>query len=115
MKSSSVTAMPNRPGYLSYAPFNSVALTDKELLEKTLAAVKRRRGLIHGDMKQQSRVCALGALAASSAGGEVTVQGALPRLLQEFNDSMPRVSPATRRLKVIEWLEKRIKRLPKCQ
>jgi hypothetical protein len=105
---------PNRPGYVSYAPRNAVALSDREFLEKTLTAVKRRRGLIHGDMTQRSRVCALGALAVA-CGGEVCVSGMLPTDLQKFNDSMPHATPERRRLKVIAWLEKRIKELPKCQ
>lgn len=104
--------IPGRSQYTSFAGPRDKALSEREFLTKTLAAVKRRRGLIHGDLMDGKRACALGALAAS-CGGSVTVAGETPRKLQEFNDSMPKATPAVRRLRVIEWLEKRISRLPK--
>lgn len=81
-------------------------ISDKELLEKTLAAVKGRRGLIHGDLRgKHGTVCALGALVMKY--GEVTVPP-LAEDIQKYNDSMPSVSKETRRARVIKWLEKRL-------
>lgn len=103
-----------RSGHVWPASWNDKALSDREFLEKTLAAVKRRKGLIHGALIENSRVCALGALAVL-CGGEVTVQGDLPQELRALNDSVPKATPAQRRQKVIKWLEARIRKLPKCQ
>lgn len=102
--------IPGRSEYTSYAGDNDKALTNREFLEKSPAAIKRRRGLIHGDLFEGSKVCALGAL-AHACGGSVTVTGSLPREMQELNDSMPRATPAKRREKVIAWLEKQLRKL----
>lgn len=104
--------IPGRSEYVGPAGSSDVALTDREFLEKSLADIKRRRGLIHGDLNDGGRVCALGAL-AKACGGTVTVTGCLPREMQEFNDSMPKATPAKRRERVIQWLEKRIAKLPR--
>jgi hypothetical protein len=80
-----------------------------EFLEKTLKAIKRRRGLIHGAWNDSGKVCALGAFGSCHDGA--VVPGELATQLQQYNDSMPLASPATRRKKVIAWIEARLKEL----
>jgi hypothetical protein len=94
-----------RRGYIQSGIFRQ-AIPDREFLEKTLAAVKKRRGLIHGSMTEHGRVCALGAFAAKH--DNTCVHKAISEALQEFNDSMPEATPKVRREKVIRWIEKRL-------
>lgn len=105
----------SRAGHVGGKIINKPVLTDEEFLCKSLAAVRRRRGLIHGKLTENGKrgmFCAIGALCMSE-GGEVNVPRELGNLLQEFNDSMPRVSRALRRARVIQWLESKIQELPK--
>lgn len=99
-----------RPGHTSYAAINDESLSYKEFLEKTLVAVKRRRGLIHGDLVRNGRVCGLGAL-ATMCGGSVTLNTDWAKQLQEVNDAVPKATPAGRRARVIRWLEQKLKEL----
>lgn len=101
-----------RPGHTVPAGADETALTDREFLEKTLKAVKRRRGLIHGTLTDHGRVCALGAL-VESCGGDVVLNGRLPFELQMVNDWMPKATPRQRRLKVVRWLETQLEALRK--
>lgn len=98
-----------RPGYTM--PGFGKSMTDKEFLQKTLDAVKRRRGLIHGELKDdKDRVCALGAFCLENE--DNCVSSSLAKEIQDFNDSMPNAGLATRRLRMIKWLEKRLKGAP---
>lgn len=81
-------------------------IPDRQFLEKALAAIKKRRGLIHGSMEDHGRVCALGAFASKHDNTCISLK--LAEALQEFNDSMPKASPEVRREKVIRWLEKKL-------
>ena len=94
-----------RPGHVSnggYAPM----MSRKDFLEKSLAAIKKRRGLIHGAMQKDGRVCALGAFASKNDNCCVDIR--LAEEMQELNDSMPKASPATRRKKVMKWIEEKL-------
>jgi len=94
-----------RAGHIQPAPFRS-AMPRREFLKKTLSAVKSRRGLIHGSMVDHGRVCALGAFAKKHDNCCVDLR--LAEEIQEFNDSMPKASPKTRRAKMIRWLEEKL-------
>jgi hypothetical protein len=98
-----------RAGYISSGLFKT-AISDRAFLERTLVAVKARRGLIHGSMVDHGRVCALGAFAAKYP--DTCVRIGIGEALQEFNDSMPRATPEGRRVKVIRWIEKQLAALP---
>lgn len=98
-----------RPGELSVA-YNEPAISPHAFLTKALAAIKRRRGLIHGHWDDDGqRVCALGAFGKRNVG--TVIPGELATKLQQYNDSMPKASPATRRAKVIRWIERKLKEL----
>jgi len=99
--------MSARSGHVT--PSNDPAISPREFLERALKAIKRRRGLIHGTWNDSGRVCALGAFGGCNDG--VTIPGELATQLQEFNDSMPRATPVTRRKRVIAWIERRLKEL----
>lgn len=87
-----------RAGYISDAGFK-VPMPDREFLLKALAAIKRRRGLIHGSMKDHERVCALGAFASKH--DHSCINARIAEALQTFNDSMPKATTQTRRARVI--------------
>jgi hypothetical protein len=89
-------------------PFDRL-LSDVEFLEKALAAIRRRRGLIHGTLKDRhsGRVCALGSMLGDWEG--ICAPGDLCLKLQRINDSVPKATPEARRTKVIRWLERQIK------
>lgn len=97
-----------RPGCIS-REFRQPALPDRDFLEKALAAIKKRRGLIHGSLDDHGRVCALGAFALKNKDACINVE--IAEALQKFNDSMPKASPEVRRAKVILWIEKRLTKL----
>lgn len=92
----------------SYSP--EAPMSVKEFLEKALAAIRRRRGLIHGSWNNRHGVCAMGAFGAKHDGAVVPY--AIGNALQAFNDSMPKATPALRRRKVISWLENKLASLP---
>jgi hypothetical protein len=99
--------MAARPGHLTYTYRPSISPHD--FLTKALAAIKRRRGLIHGSWDSGGRVCALGAFGKAHDG--TCIPGDLAAELQQYNDSMPKAAPEVRRAKVIKWIEKRLKDL----
>lgn len=69
-------------------------------------SVERRTGLIHGKLRDNGGVCAIGAFFDDNP------KLALPtRLVDEvaaYNDSLKRCTPFTRRVKVLRWLTARI-------
>jgi hypothetical protein len=90
-------------------PYGYVA-SDAIFLSAVLGAVKKRDGLIHGKYRNGG-VCALGALGAELAKRNCCMC-AFPSIveqLQEVNDSVPWATPAEQRMKVIEWIEGRLK------
>lgn len=102
-----------RPGHITPA-WGRSAIPDREFLEKTLAAIRKRRGLIHGSlMNGGGQVCALGAFAKMHDNTCINLD--IAEQLQAFNDSMPKASKQTRRAKVIKWIEQRLRALPKVQ
>jgi hypothetical protein len=90
-------------------------VSEKSFLESTLMAVKRRRGLIHGKLRNGG-VCALGALVDSceKTGHPITFWTAQGEAVQDANDSVPKATKAKRRAVVIKWIEKRLKTLSKA-
>jgi hypothetical protein len=104
-----MTALRQEIGVNEYAPVTS----DAVFLAKTLEAVKSCSGLIHGQLENGGGVCAIGALAVALQweGSEICVEPEILERLQAINDSMPKASPAERRLAVIAWIEKKLEML----
>jgi hypothetical protein len=104
----------DRQGYCERVPLSDTrpVMGRKEFLEKTIKAVKARKGLIHGKFKDHGRVCVLGAF-ASKFGEAVFNSEERPFMdeLQELNDSMPRSKPERRRKVVLAWLEDQLGKL----
>jgi hypothetical protein len=98
---------PDRDGYITSNGSGDKPLSDLEFLHKALESVRGVSGLAHVTMFGAHGVCALGALVRRN-GGCVTLQGPLPRMLQQFNDSMPEASPQERRDRVILWLNEQL-------
>lgn len=89
----------------------ALPVPNEVFLKRTLSAVKRRRGLIHGQYDKAGAVCALGALGAvlDRENADMCVNSKLAQELQEVNDSVPKATSAKRRQVVIRWLEKQLK------
>lgn len=86
-------------------------LTPLVFYKRSLSAVKRQEGLIHGHFKNGG-VCALGALAdaiTARKGKDVCLSEWMALSLQQVNDSVPDATPKQRRAVVIRWLERKIK------
>lgn len=98
---------------LTHADWSKTAVSDKELYQKVLGFVTRRKGLLHGKFNDHGRVCAMGALEAGLKrdGTYIVVNYDASVSLQKANDSCPQATPAGRRKRVMQWLQDKIEKL----
>lgn len=117
-----------RPGMIGFIGFtwgvDRPVLTPAKLYEAARKQVPREGGLIHGslhnnpltrkgDVGQADAICTLGAVIKTfDAAGEkyLTDEVAMAAMteLQEYNDSMPDVTPEVRKERVIGFLDAKI-------
>lgn len=75
-------------------------------------AVARRRSLAYGKLEDGEKYCALGAYFTDNPSTSITQEVALT--VARINDSVgKKSSPATRRKKVLDWLDRKIASLAK--
>ena len=85
------------------------ALTTEQTYFRVLQAVSRRRGLIHGKLKDASGGrCALGCYFAES---EIALPTSVIEEIAAYNDSFPTLCPQQRWRKVMAWLRHKVKSL----
>lgn len=69
-------------------------------------SVERRRGLIHGKLEDGSGVCAIGAFFDDNP--KLALPTCIVDEVAAYNDSLRRLTPYDRRVKVLRWLTTRI-------
>ena len=99
-----------RPGNIVPGSAFDRLLTDREFLEKARKAIHRRRGLIHGKLRDghSRRVCALGSMLGQFVGCSAPTE--LAAELQAVNDSVPKATPEKRRMKVLAWIDDKLRK-----